>query len=89
MGDTFAALSFQAGLQIHIGGKPMTMKVVEIQSDGTDMFVVVDGVKIARRGRPDTPQAKTWVSLEPGWAARDVGYPPNEIEIEHNGVRVH
>jgi hypothetical protein len=28
-------------------------------------------VKIAKRGHPGTPQAKTWVSLEPGWTVRD------------------
>ena len=66
-----------------------TLKKVEIQSDGTDMFVVVDSGKEAKRGRPDTPHAKTWVSLKSGWVVRDVGYPPEEIEIEHNGVRVH
>jgi len=25
---------------------------VEIQGDGADIFVIVDGVKVARRGRP-------------------------------------
>jgi hypothetical protein len=35
--------------------------VVKIVGDGVDVFIIVDGVKIAKR------QAKTWVSLEPGW----------------------
>ena len=38
---------------------------------GTDIFVLIDGVKIAKRGHPGTPQAKTWVSLEPGWRVFD------------------
>ena len=32
-----------------------------------DMFVAVDGVRIAQRGYPNTPHAATWVSIEPGW----------------------
>jgi hypothetical protein len=32
---------------------------------------VIDGIKIARRGYPGTPQAGTWVSLEPGWRVLD------------------
>ena len=59
----------------------------EIISDGVDIFIVADGVKVAKRGGPDTPQAKTWVSLEPGWTAMDK--PPDTIVIEHNDVRVH
>ena len=59
----------------------------EIISDGVDIFVVADGVKIAKRGSPDTPHANTWVSLEPGWTAMDK--PPDKVVIEHNGVRVH
>ena len=35
------------------------------------LYIVFDGVKIARRGYPDTPQARTWVSLEPGFQVLD------------------
>jgi hypothetical protein len=57
------------------------------ESDGTDIFVVVDGQRIAKRGRPGTPQAGTWISLEPGWR---VTGGPDEIMIERDdGVRVH
>jgi hypothetical protein len=38
-----------------------------IESDGLNLFVVFDGVRIAERGEPGTPQAGTWVSLEPGY----------------------
>jgi hypothetical protein len=51
------------------------------------MFVVVDGVRIARRGYPGTPQARTWVSLEPGWEVVDDGR-RNTIAIKHNGISV-
>jgi hypothetical protein len=33
----------------------------EIVPDGDDLFVIIDGGRIAKRGRPGTPQAKTWV----------------------------
>jgi hypothetical protein len=60
---------------------------VEIQSDGKELFVVADGEKIAKRGKPGTPQAGTWVSLEPGWTVTDL--PGGAIEVAHNAVRVH
>ena len=37
--------------------------------DEDDMFVVIDDVRIAKRGRPGTLQAGTWTSL--GWTVRD------------------
>lgn len=64
--------------------KPPT---VEFHSDGEDIFVSVDGVKIAKRGSPGTPQAKTWVSLEPGWAVLDLG--AGAIEVRYDGARIH
>ena len=55
-----------------------------IESDGTDVFVIYDGKRIAKRGHPDTPQAGTWVSLEPGYTVRDKNY-PQELVIEYEG----
>ena len=51
-----------------MGRSPMTEKQqaeCTIESDGTGVFVVFEGVRIAKRGEPGTPQAGTWVSLEP------------------------
>jgi hypothetical protein len=31
------------------------------------MFVIVNGVTIARRGHSDATEASAWVSLEPEW----------------------
>jgi hypothetical protein len=61
---------------------------VQIVGTSNDIFVVVDGVRIAKRGQPKTLQAETWISLEPGWV---VYSPPDHetITIEHNGVEVH
>ncbi len=61
---------------------------VELQSDGADIFVLYDGKKIAKRGRPGTPQAGTWISLEPGWSVTSTP-PHDEIVVEHNGVPYH
>jgi hypothetical protein len=64
----------------------------EIWSDGKDLFVVADDLKVAKLGRPGAPQAETWVLLEPGWAVRDCH--TNEghfIEVEQDGetVQIH
>lgn len=50
----------------------MTKKMIrrdcfELKSDGDDIFVVFNGTRIAKRGRPDTSEAMTWVMLRPGW----------------------
>jgi hypothetical protein len=60
----------------------------EIEFDGTDMFVCYAGKRIAKRGHPATPDAMTWVSLEPGFV---VTSPPDHstIAIDFNGMRVH
>jgi hypothetical protein len=66
-------------------GKP----VCEIHKDeNDDVFVLVGGMKIAKRGLPDTPQANTWIMLEPGWFVRDVkGGKAIEVSYEH--ARMH
>jgi hypothetical protein len=33
--------------------------------EGKDLFLEQDGVKIAKRGRPNPPQAMTWIPLIP------------------------
>jgi len=42
-------------------------KEFKIESDGRDLYVVVDGVRVAKRGHPGTPEAGTSISLAPGW----------------------
>lgn len=41
----------------------------EVTKDG--LFLYLDGEKIAKRGKPDTPSAGTWISLKPGWKVVD------------------
>ena len=43
------------------------------------------GKRIARRGEPDSPQARTWISLELGWRVFDDGLGLNGITIEYQG----
>jgi hypothetical protein len=65
--------------------KPRDVCVMECTGD--DIFIAFNGVRIARRGYPDTAQAGTWVSHQPGWRVLDG--PNDSIAIERNGVQVH
>ena len=64
-----------------------------VAQKGDDLFFILDGVKVAVRGKPGTPQAKTWVPLVPGWSvidtSSDPGGRPSEYEVEYEGVRIH
>jgi hypothetical protein len=57
---------------------------VTMVNDGHDIFIEVNGVKIAKRGKPGTAQADTWISLEPGWTVSDSD--THSLEIAHDGV---
>jgi hypothetical protein len=46
------------------------------EGTGEDIFVVFDGRRIAKQGHPGTPQARTWISLEPGFTVYDSGDEP-------------
>jgi len=60
------------------------MTEASMVSDGIDVFVVYNGVRIAKRADPNTPQAGTWISLEPGYRVFDKGYPLKLI-VEREG----
>ena len=51
------------------------MTEASIESDGINVFVVYNGIRIAQRADPNTPQAGTWVSLEPSYRVFDKDYP--------------
>jgi hypothetical protein len=72
-----------------VGGSPACsiLAVAEPSGDGrgVNLYVVFDGVRIARRGYPGTPQAGTWVSIEPGFEVIANG---KHILIKHDGVTV-
>jgi hypothetical protein len=64
---------------------PMKKAVIEGSAD--DIFIVYDGKRIAKRGHPGTPQAGTWVSIEPGYrvSMEDDG---NALVVEYQGKTV-
>lgn len=64
------------------------MSDVRIEGTGSDIFVVFDGVRIAKRARPGTRQAGTWISLQPGFVVHS-NADHSEITVERNGVLVH
>jgi hypothetical protein len=68
----------------------LIIRVVE-ENGKPEMYVVCDGVRIAKRGHPDTPQARTWVSLEPGFTVLDGPVRADgsgELIVEQNGVAI-
>ena len=63
----------------------MDEPICELHNDGENIFVLIDGVKIAKRGLPGTAHAHTWIMLEPGWFVRDVnGGKAIEVSYEHS-----
>jgi hypothetical protein len=60
----------------------------ELHNDGENIFVLIDGVKIAKRGASDTVQAAAWILLEPDWTVRDVDH-GSAIEVRYEGARLH
>jgi hypothetical protein len=59
---------------------------VEVEDAGRDLFVVVDGIRVAYRGRPGTSAAGTWVTLVEGYT---VNSPEDHtIEVLVHGRRV-
>jgi hypothetical protein len=63
---------------------------MEFTSDGS-LYIVHNGVRIAYRGQPNTPQARTWVSLEPGFTVLDdhSDGPYGAIVIEYTDPHAH
>ena len=61
---------------------------LELCNDGEDLFVMVDGVKIAKRATRLTALAMTWIMLEPGWIVLDIRE-GNAIEVRYEGASIH
>jgi hypothetical protein len=58
------------------------------RDENNDVFLLIDGMKIAKRGLPDSPHANTWIMLEPGWMVRDVKG-GRAIEVYYERARMH
>ena len=39
---------------------------MNLEYDGVDLFVCIEGKRIAKRGQPNTAHARTWIPLERG-----------------------
>ena len=50
-----------------INDDPAKGPKVEVEHTDADLFVVVDGVRVAERGQPGTSAAGTWVTLVEGY----------------------
>ena len=60
---------------------------IEIVGDSGDMFVLVDGVRIAKRGYPALSMPETWIPLEPGWSV--ISPADHEtMTVTYDGVQV-
>jgi hypothetical protein len=57
-------------------------------ADEQGIFILIDGKAVAKRGDANSPQAKIWISIEPGWRVLDAP-DGDSIVVEFNGVRVH
>jgi hypothetical protein len=64
------------------------IKQATLVRDGRDLFICVDGVKVAKRGAPGTLHAGMWISLEPGLSVHS-NWDHSKITITYEGVRVH
>ena len=62
--------------------------MLTMHNDGEDTFVIADGVTIAKRGRPGTAQAGTWISLEPGWTV-SFNEDQSQLLVGYEDVRLH
>jgi hypothetical protein len=61
------------------------MEAVPVENSDTgrqELYIVYDGMRIAKRGYPGSPQAGTWVSLEPGYRVLDSG--KRELVVEYD-----
>jgi hypothetical protein len=59
------------------------------EGDTVGIYVVFGGVRIAKRGAPDSPQARIWISLEPGFEVFDKNGDAGDIVIrQHQMVSV-
>ena len=69
---------------------PCQMMIVE--EDGQPViYIEFDGKRIAERAHPDSPQARSRVSLEPGFQVLDGERHPDgacEIIVTRNGVTI-
>ena len=70
-----------------IWGNHLMTKDVLLQSAGDDLFVSINGIRIAKRRDPSMSQVGIWIPLKPGWSVLD-GLHGDELIVSVDGVRV-
>jgi hypothetical protein len=60
----------------------------ELRNEGQDIFVLVDGVKIAKRTAYSAAYTGIWIVLEPGWVVRDA-HRGQGVEVMFEGAQIH
>jgi hypothetical protein len=60
----------------------------KVQKEGQEVFIVVDGEKIAKRGVHTIDVAVNWIVLVPGWIVRDADR-GRTIEVVYEGATIH
>jgi hypothetical protein len=60
----------------------------EVRKEGQEVFIVVDGEKIAKRCLRTIDVAVNWIVLVPGWVVRDAGG-GRTIEVIYEGATIH
>jgi len=67
-------------------GDDPDLHMICIVEDGEPaIYIQMNGRRIAKRGHPDSPQRRTWISLDPEWVVRDHNY-PHGVEVERVSV---
>jgi hypothetical protein len=61
---------------------------VELRTIEGELFVVVDGVTIAKRGKPGSAYAGRWMTLEPGWSIIELEG-GSRLQVSYDGARIH
>ena len=59
-------------------------EVVALESVGRDLFLTVNGVKIASRGHPNRTGTKTGITVKQGWMVLDTNG-PFSLKIKRDG----
>src|SRR4051794_367110 len=49
----------------------LEFELVGDPENANGIYLLIDGVRVAHRGHPGTPNARTWVPLDPRYAFRD------------------
>jgi hypothetical protein len=69
--ETLRAVMRQEGLVEHYDeNSTCEMKCVK-EGGEVNLYIIIDGRRIAKRGDPDGPQARTWIPLDPDIIVRD------------------